>query len=105
MSLQTECYTKKKFAAVLEILSPVMRVEWPHAGFYLWAKTPIADTEFTKRLFAEQNVTVLPGIYLARCTNNVNPGKNRVRIALVASFDECIDAAQRIGTFIKDLEN
>ncbi|NQY51124.1 MAG: succinyldiaminopimelate transaminase [Piscirickettsiaceae bacterium] len=96
---------QKKFAAVLEILSPVMRVEWPHAGFYLWAKTPIADTEFTKRLFAEQNVTVLPGIYLARCTNNVNPGKNRVRIALVASFDECIDAAQRIGTFIKDLEN
>ena len=95
----------KKFTAVLDILSPVMKVKRPHAGFYLWAKTPIPDTEFTKRLFTEQNVTVLPGSYLARCTNDVNPGKDRVRIALVAPFDECIDAAQRISTLLKDLKN
>jgi N-succinyldiaminopimelate aminotransferase len=94
-----------KFVAVLDILSPVMNVKWPHAGFYLWAETPISDTEFAQKLFAEQNVTVLPGSYLARDTEQGNPGKNRIRMALVASLEECIDAANRIRTLIETLEN
>jgi N-succinyldiaminopimelate aminotransferase len=94
----------EKFAAVLDILSPVMNVKWPQAGFYLWAETPISDTEFAQRLFAEQNVTVLPGSYLARDTKNGNPGQNRIRMALVAPLDECIDAAHRIRTLIETLE-
>jgi N-succinyldiaminopimelate aminotransferase len=57
-------YTQK-FNAVLEILSPVMNVSLPEAGFYLWAETPISDTEFARQLFDQQNVTVLPGSYLA----------------------------------------
>lgn len=96
---------QEKFAAVLDILSPVMNVKWPNAGFYLWAETPISDTEFTQKLFAEQNVTVLPGSFLARDTEQGNPGKNRIRMALVAPLDECIDAAQRIKILIETLEN
>jgi len=92
-----------KFEAVLEILSGVMDVQQPDAGFYLWAKTPIDDATFAQRLFAEQNVTVLPGSYLSREIHDTNPGSNHVRMALVAPLDECIDAANRIKTLINSL--
>lgn len=94
---------RDKFDAVLEILSPVMDVSQPDAGFYLWAKTPIADTDFSQDLFAQYNVNVLPGRYLARDTKHGNPGLNRIRMALVASQNECIEAAMRIRDYIESL--
>ncbi|MDO7596438.1 MAG: succinyldiaminopimelate transaminase [Pseudomonadota bacterium] len=94
---------REKFDAVLAILSPVMNVTLPEASFYLWAETTISDTDFARRLFDEQNVTVLPGSFLARDNNNTNPGSHRVRMALVAPIDECIDAAHRIVKLIKTL--
>lgn len=87
---------RDKFRAVLEILQPVMDVRAPDASFYLWARTPIDDQQFTQRLFAEQNVTVLPGSFLSRSAHGINPGADHVRMALVASVDECIQAAKRI---------
>jgi len=103
--LKNRSLYREKFAAVLSILSPVMNVQLPDAGFYLWAETPISDTEFAQKLFAEHNVTVLPGSYLGRDTANGNPGSNRIRMALVATLDECVDAAYRIRTLIETLEN
>ncbi len=103
--LKNRSLYREKFAAVLSILSPVMNVQLPDAGFYLWAETPISDTEFAQKLFAEHNVTVLPGSYLGRDTDNGNPGSNRIRMALVATLDECVDAAYRIRTLIETLEN
>jgi N-succinyldiaminopimelate aminotransferase len=94
---------REKFAAVLDILSPVMNVSLPQASFYLWAETPISDTEFARRLYDEQNVTVLPGSFLARDTENGNPGQNRIRMALVAPLEECVDAAHRIKQLIENL--
>jgi N-succinyldiaminopimelate aminotransferase len=96
-------YYREKFAAVLAILSPVMNVEQPEAGFYLWAETPIDDAEFSRQLFNDQNVTVLPGSYLARDTQTGNPGQNRIRMALVASLEECTEAAHRIRHLIENL--
>ncbi len=96
---------RQKFKAVLAILSDVMNVQQPDAGFYLWAKTPIDDAEFAQRLFAEQNVTVLPGSYLSRQAHSINPGSNHVRMALVAPLEECIDAANRIKKLINSLPN
>ena len=90
-----------KFDAVLEILGDVLEVARPDAGFYLWPKTPIAETDFARRLYEEQNVTVLPGSYLSRDTADGNPGRNRVRMALVAPLEECIEAAQRIKTCVE----
>lgn len=95
---------REKFAAVIDILADVRTVAKPPAGFYLWLKTPIADTEFTQRLFAQENVTVLPGSFLSREFNGINPGQNHVRIALVAPLDECVDAARRIKSFINTLK-
>ena len=75
----------------------------PDAAFYFWVKTPIADTEFARRLHEEQNVTVLPGSYLGRTAHGVNPGENYVRMALVAPLNECVEAAHRIANFAKSL--
>lgn len=94
---------RRKFEAVLDILKPVLDVDWPDAGFYLWPQTPLDDTDFARRLYAEQNVTVLPGQYLSRDNQNYNPGQNRVRMALVAELDECVSAAQRIKNLIETL--
>ena len=87
----------EKFEAVLPM---VPGAEMPQGGFYLWLRTPIDDAEFARRLHAEYNVLVLPGSYLGREAGGVNPGRNRVRIALVAPLAECVEAARRIAKFI-----
>lgn len=94
---------REKFARVIEILSPVMEVSQPDASFYLWAKTPIADDQFAQQLFAQQHMTVLPGRYLSREIDGCVPGENYVRMALVATLDECIEGAQRIRAFVESL--
>ncbi len=94
---------REKFDAVLEILSPVLDVQRPAAGFYLWPKTPVDDETFARDLYARQNVTVVPGRYLSREADGINPGEHRVRMALVASLEECIDAAQRIRRYVETL--
>ncbi|MDP1772515.1 MAG: succinyldiaminopimelate transaminase [Methylobacter sp.] len=94
---------REKFAAFIDILGDVCTVIKPPASFYVWLKTPIADTEFARQLFAQQNITVLPGSYLSRDFGGINPGLNHVRIALVAPLDECIEAAQRIKNFLNSL--
>ncbi len=91
---------REKFEQVLQLLSDTLAPQKPQAGFYLWAKTPVSDTEFARRLYAEQNVTVLPGSYLARNSAAGNPGSDRVRMALVAPLDECLDAARRINELL-----
>ncbi|MFI4940953.1 MAG: aminotransferase class I/II-fold pyridoxal phosphate-dependent enzyme, partial [Burkholderiales bacterium] len=97
----------KKFKQITPILQQVLEVELPDAGFYLWAKVnaraAISDTEYAKRLYAEYNVTVLPGSYLARDAHGVNPGQDRIRMALVAELDECMEATRRIVEFTNKL--
>jgi N-succinyldiaminopimelate aminotransferase len=96
-----------KFNQITPMLQEVLDVQLPDAGFYLWAKVDkrvaITDTEYAKRLYAEYNVTVLPGSYLAREAHGVNPGENRIRMALVAEVDECLEAASRIVAFTRNL--
>lgn len=92
---------QKKFTDVLEILESVLDVKKPDASFYLWAKTPASDEDFAQKLFAEQNITVLPGSYLSRKVDGINPGSQHVRMALVASYEECIEAAKRIKQFME----
>lgn len=100
---QNRALYTKKFEAVIDILNPVIKLSLPDAAFYLWLNTPIDDETFAKDLFSQQNVTVLPGSYLSRESDGINPGKNHVRLALVASFEECITAAERIKQYIQTL--
>lgn len=96
---------RTKFAQVTPLLGGVMDVALPDAGFYLWAKVPEAlgmtDAEFARALLAQYNVTVLPGSYLAREAQGSNPGAQRLRMALVAETEECVEAALRIVQFIQ----
>jgi len=94
---------REKFDAVLDILAPVMDVQRPDGGFYLWPKTPIDDQRFTRELFAREHVTVVPGSYLSREIDGFSPGAGRVRMALVAPLAECIEAAKRIRDFVATL--
>jgi N-succinyldiaminopimelate aminotransferase len=80
-----------------------MNVELPPATFYLWPETPQSDASFARGLHQQQNVTVLPGSYLSRKVQGINPGENRIRIALVASLSECEDAAMRIKNYINEI--
>ena len=92
---------RTKFAQVTPLLAEVMDVALPDAGFYLWAKVKGKDEDFARELFALYNVTVLPGSYLARDGQGINPGDGRIRMALVAETTECVEAAQRIVQFVK----
>ena len=98
-----------KFKQITPLLQEVLDVALPDAGFYLWAqvgkRTGLSDTEYAKRLYAEYNVTVLPGSYLAREAHGINPGQDRIRMALVAEVDECLEAARRIVEFTKKLSH
>lgn len=92
----------EKFNTIMALLAGSMTVMMPDAAFYFWARTPINDIEFTKQLYQDYNVIVLPGSYLAREAHGVNPGKDFVRIALVPSLAECIEAINRIKSLIAD---
>lgn len=94
---------RQKFAAVLDILQPVLNVQPPDAGFYLWPELPIDEQVFVRGLYAAQNVTVLPGSYLSRTAHGTNPGARRVRIALVPPLAECAEAARRIRDHLQSL--
>ncbi len=95
---------RQKYDAVADILVNTWPMEIPEAGFYLWPETPVDDETFTQRLMAAQNIKVVPGSYLARDRDGANPGANRVRMALVATLDECVEAAGRLKTFIESAQ-
>lgn len=94
---------RKKFDAVDEILRDVLDVEVPPAGFYLWPRTPVDGETFSRNLYAQHNVTVLPGSFLSRTSGGIDPGREHVRMALVAPLEECIEAAFRIKEFVQSL--
>jgi len=93
---------QQKFDEVIGILSPVMDVQQPDAAFYLWPEVPWGDETCAKELYAQKNIKVLPGSYLSRTADGSNPGTNRIRMALVATTDECGEAAHRIRNYIEN---
>jgi N-succinyldiaminopimelate aminotransferase len=93
---------RAKFAQVTPVLAEVLDVALPDASFYLWAAVPGGDdVDYALQLLAQYNVAVLPGSLLARPAHGVNPGAGRIRMALVAEVDECLEAAHRIAEFTR----
>ncbi|MFO7275604.1 MAG: succinyldiaminopimelate transaminase [Pseudomonadota bacterium] len=92
---------QEKFARVVPILESCLDVKRPDGAFYLWTDVRGDDEAFARDLFATQNVTVLPGSYLARETARGNPGRGRVRISLTPPLETCIEAAERIRAFLR----
>ncbi len=92
---------QQKFAQITPLLATVLDVALPDAGFYLWAAVNGSDEDFARELYAAYNVMILPGSYLARDAHGHNPGAGRIRMALVAQTDECLEAARRIVAFVQ----
>ena len=99
--IENRAQYRAKFDAVLPILQPVLNVERPDASFYLWAGTPGPDAEFVRDLLTHTNVTLLPGSFVGRTVDGINPGLNRIRIALVAPLADCVEGAHRIADFVR----
>lgn len=98
--IENRAIYREKFLAVAPILAETFDVRLPAGGFYFWLPTPEDDQTFTQRLFAERNITVLPGSFLARTVDDENPGKNHIRVAWVAPLQDCITAAQTIADWL-----
>jgi N-succinyldiaminopimelate aminotransferase len=92
----------QQFAAATQDFWPM---EIPSASFYLWPEIPSQfedDEAFAQALMQATNIKVLPGSYLSRISaSGVNPGHNRVRMALVATLEECLEAAERLENFLR----
>ncbi len=87
---------REKFAAVLDILGQPMDLDFPDASFYLWPELPVDDEQFTRRIYRQHGIAVLPGSYLSRSAHGINPGSRHIRIALVAGQRDCVQAAEKI---------
>jgi N-succinyldiaminopimelate aminotransferase len=94
---------REKFAAALPLVRAPLETAMPDGGFYLWVRTPVPDAEFARELYRQYNVSVLPGSYLARESGGTNPGRNYIRVALVAQFDDCIEGVRRIAEFARSI--
>ncbi len=93
------------YAEKFNLVTPQLQQVWkntqmPDAAFYLWINTEQDDTEVAKKLYQDLHITVLPGSFLAREAHGINPGKGFIRMALVASTEETVDAARRISNYL-----
>ncbi len=93
----------EKFRAVLPLIGAPLSTAMPGGGFYLWVRTPVDDAAFARELQRQYNVLVLPGSFIARDAHGANPGRNHVRIALVAPLAQCVEAVQRLGQLARNL--
>jgi N-succinyldiaminopimelate aminotransferase len=94
---------REKFAGALPLVGAPLETALPEGGFYLWIRTPIDDTAFALGLYRKYNVSVLPGSYLAREAHGANPGRQHIRVALVAPLGECVEGVRRIAEFARAL--
>jgi N-succinyldiaminopimelate aminotransferase len=95
---------REKFAAFYERVNPVLPLTRPDAAFYYWVAVPGGDDlAFTRALFEETHVTVLPGSYIARDAHGMNPGRGFVRMALVSTVEDAVEAADRVAEFVKGI--
>ncbi|RXJ83680.1 succinyldiaminopimelate transaminase [Arcobacter cloacae] len=86
---------RKIYKKNFEIAKEILGIETPEATFYIWLEVE-DELEFTKKLYKEKNIKVLPGSFLGR--NGL--GKNYIRIALVENEEKTREVLTRLKDFI-----
>ncbi|MCT7537749.1 succinyldiaminopimelate transaminase [Aliarcobacter butzleri] len=86
---------RKIYKRNFEIAQEILGIATPEATFYIWLEVE-NDLEFTKNLYKEKNIKVLPGSFLGRC----GLGKEYVRIALVENEEKTKESLKRLKDFI-----
>ncbi len=94
--IENRAVYRRKFEATQTLMSRTFGVQPPDGAFYYWPDVGIDDELFATELFRRENITVLPGKYLGRTVGDKNPGANHIRVALVAPFEDCVDAVRRL---------
>ncbi|SFX42436.1 Aspartate/methionine/tyrosine aminotransferase [Paracoccus pantotrophus] len=90
---------QQKYRIADRVLGNVPGYQPVQGGFFLWLPVPesVGDGEdAAKKLWAEAGIQVLPGAYLARDTEAGNPGRNFIRVALVAPAEQTEAALNRL---------
>ncbi|WP_457597556.1 succinyldiaminopimelate transaminase [Hydrogenimonas sp.] len=82
---------RQKYRENFEIAHEILGVPVPEATFYVWLEVG-DELDFTRRLYADYAVKVLPGSFLGR----EGAGEGFVRIALVESAQKTLEACRRI---------
>ena len=86
---------RKIYKKNFEIANEILGTPIPDATFYIWLEVE-DELEFTRNLYKEKNVKVLPGSFLGR--NGL--GKGYIRIALVENEIKTRDVLTRLKDFI-----
>lgn len=89
-------FFRNKYKKNFEIAKDILGITPPKATFYIWLEVD-DELEFTKRVYKEYNLKVLPGSFLGR--NGV--GSKYVRLALVYDEETTKDALSRIKKALK----
>ena len=90
---------QQKYRIADRVLGNVPGYQPVAGGFFLWLPVPEhigTGEDAAKKLWAEAGIQVLPGAYLARDTTAGNPGRNFIRVALVAPVDQTEAALNRL---------
>ena len=92
---------QEKYRIADEILGDIPGYLPPEGGFFLWL--PVADgAEAARLLWSRAGIQVLPGAYLAREVDGLNPGAGFIRVALVADARQTRDALSRLRAVLYD---
>lgn len=82
---------RAKYKKNFEVAKEQLGIDTPEATFYIWLKVG-DEIAFTKTLYENYNLKVLPGSFLGR----EGEGKGYVRLALVYEADKTKEALERI---------
>jgi len=93
---------RAKFAAVSPVLSEVFDLKAPEGGFYHWLNVTGDDQHFALGLYRDVNITVLPGSFISRTSDGINPGAGHIRVAWVADLESSLEAAQRLVSWVRN---
>lgn len=92
----------ERFEAAISCFDSSDNIIRPDGGFYIWLKLPCDDQLFAKSLYQDSGILSLPGSYLSKENEGINPGKGFLRLAVVHDVDTISNAFSEVSKKISD---